>query len=179
MKASLRCAAETQLGSPSNQNAVCQDCALLRDCYCSLVTSYTDALLKVRSDGRVFAVSRSGLLEQLRMKTQQARRQWEKHERSHRCSASLPNDRTSQDQTQPSPVVRIPVNPRCSEKDLTVRQTEVLQALAAGRTVKDVAARLRMSTRTVEFHKYRIMDILGIHSSVQLGAYAAKHGLVS
>ena len=62
---------------------------------------------------------------------------------------------------------------------LTSRQREVLQLLAEGLHVKDIASRLNVSPRTVEFHKYRIMDELGLHSAAELGRYAARHGIVT
>jgi DNA-binding NarL/FixJ family response regulator len=49
---------------------------------------------------------------------------------------------------------------------LTNRQREVLQLLAEGRQLKEIAATLTVSRRTVEFHKYRIMDILGFARSL-------------
>lgn len=60
---------------------------------------------------------------------------------------------------------------------LTPRQREVLQLLAEGRSAKDIAAILNISARTVEFHKYRIMDDLGITSAAELVKYAIEHGL--
>jgi DNA-binding NarL/FixJ family response regulator len=62
---------------------------------------------------------------------------------------------------------------------LTLRQREVLQLLAEGLHVKDIAVRLNVSPRTVEFHKYRIMDELGLRSVAELGRYAARHGIVA
>jgi len=61
---------------------------------------------------------------------------------------------------------------------LTPRQREVLQLLAEGRSAKDIAARLAISTRTVEFHKYQMMETLGLHSNAELIHLAIKHGLV-
>lgn len=61
---------------------------------------------------------------------------------------------------------------------LTRRQQEVLQLLAGGRSIKEVATLLRLSSRTVEFHKYRVMQALGVRTVAELGAQAAKHGLV-
>jgi DNA-binding NarL/FixJ family response regulator len=61
---------------------------------------------------------------------------------------------------------------------LTPRQHEVLGMLAQGRSVKEIAVLLHVSSRTVEFHKYGLMRILGVRSSAELGAYAVKHGLV-
>ena len=62
---------------------------------------------------------------------------------------------------------------------LSTRQREVLQLLAEGNSAKEVAGILNISTRTVEFHKYRMMDDLGIKTSEELVQYAIKHGIVS
>jgi DNA-binding NarL/FixJ family response regulator len=62
---------------------------------------------------------------------------------------------------------------------LTSRQREVLQLLAEGLQVKEIAARLNVSPRTVEFHKYRIMDELGLRTTAELSRYAARHGIVT
>jgi DNA-binding NarL/FixJ family response regulator len=61
---------------------------------------------------------------------------------------------------------------------LTPRQREVLQLLAEGRSAKEIASRLGISARTVEFHKYQIMDTLDIHTGAELTHFAIKHGLV-
>jgi DNA-binding NarL/FixJ family response regulator len=62
---------------------------------------------------------------------------------------------------------------------LTPRQREILQLLAEGRSAKEVAAQLGISTRTVEFHKYHLMDSLKLHNSTELVHFAIKHGIVS
>lgn len=62
---------------------------------------------------------------------------------------------------------------------LTSRQREVLQLLAEGKHVKGIAEKLNISPRTVEFHKYRIMDELGLRTVAELGRYAARHGIVA
>lgn len=62
---------------------------------------------------------------------------------------------------------------------LTGRQREVLQLLAEGRSAKEVARTLHISTRTVEFHKYRMMQELGIETSAELVRFAIKHGIIS
>ncbi len=62
---------------------------------------------------------------------------------------------------------------------LTPRQREVLQLLAEGRSAKEIATILNISARTVEFHKYRIMDDLGITSGAELVKYAIRHGIAS
>ena len=60
---------------------------------------------------------------------------------------------------------------------LTARQREVLQLLAGGRSMKEDAAILNVSSRTVAFHKYRMMESLGIENSAELIHFAIKHGL--
>ena len=60
---------------------------------------------------------------------------------------------------------------------LTRRQSEVLQLLAEGRTAKEISAILKISPRTVEFHKYRIMADLGITNVAELVQYAIRHGI--
>jgi len=60
---------------------------------------------------------------------------------------------------------------------LTQRQREVLQLLAEGRSAKEIASILNISARTVEFHKYRMMQDLGLKSVAELTRYAIKHGM--
>ncbi len=60
---------------------------------------------------------------------------------------------------------------------LTVRQREILQLLAEGRTMKETGHILSITPRTVAFHKYRIMEILGFDNSSQLIRFAMKSGL--
>lgn len=60
---------------------------------------------------------------------------------------------------------------------LTQRQREVLQLLAEGYSAKEVGAILHISTRTVEFHKYAIMDNLGLKTTADLVRYAMDHGI--
>ena len=62
---------------------------------------------------------------------------------------------------------------------LTDRQQEILQLLAEGRSAKEVGGLLNISTRTVEFHKYRIMENLQLKTTAELVQYAIKHGIVS
>ena len=62
---------------------------------------------------------------------------------------------------------------------LSPRQREVLQLLAEGKSAKEIAAILNISTRTAEFHKYRMMEQLKIKTSAELVQYAVKQGLVS
>jgi DNA-binding NarL/FixJ family response regulator len=61
---------------------------------------------------------------------------------------------------------------------LTERQREVLQLLAEGKCMKEVAGVLNLTTRTVAFHKYRIMDQLQIKSSAALIRFAVERHLV-
>jgi DNA-binding NarL/FixJ family response regulator len=61
---------------------------------------------------------------------------------------------------------------------LTPRQREVLQLLAEGRSAKEIASSLSISARTVEFHKYQMMETLGVHTNAELFHFALKHGLV-
>jgi DNA-binding NarL/FixJ family response regulator len=62
---------------------------------------------------------------------------------------------------------------------LTPRQREILQLLAEGRSAKEIAATLDISARTVEFHKYQMMETLQLHHSAELIHFAIKHGLVA
>jgi DNA-binding NarL/FixJ family response regulator len=61
---------------------------------------------------------------------------------------------------------------------LSSRQREVLQLLAEGRSAKEIAAILNISAKTVEYHKYRMMDDLGIKTAAELTRYAVKQGIV-
>ena len=61
---------------------------------------------------------------------------------------------------------------------ITPRQREVLQLLAEGRSAKEIASSLSISARTVEFHKYQLMETLGLHTNAELIHFAIKHGLV-
>ena len=62
--------------------------------------------------------------------------------------------------------------------DLTSRQREVLQLLAEGRSMKEVASVLNLTPRTVAFHKYRMMEQLNLKSTAELIQYAVKHHIV-
>jgi DNA-binding NarL/FixJ family response regulator len=63
--------------------------------------------------------------------------------------------------------------------ELTARQREVLQLLAEGKSAKEIGAILDISPRTVEAHKYKMMDDLGVKTSAELLQYAIRHGLVT
>lgn len=62
---------------------------------------------------------------------------------------------------------------------LTPRQREVLQLVAEGRTVKEIASILEVAPRTVEFHKNGLARNLGLRTTAELTQYAVKHGIVS
>jgi DNA-binding NarL/FixJ family response regulator len=61
---------------------------------------------------------------------------------------------------------------------LTSRQREVLQLLAEGRSMKEAAAILHVSARTVAFHKYRMMEQLQVRSTAALIQFAVREGLL-
>jgi len=64
-------------------------------------------------------------------------------------------------------------------RGLTPRQREVLQFLAEGRTAKEIANLLHITSRTVEFHKGQIMDHLKLRTTADLIKYALTHGIVN
>ena len=65
-----------------------------------------------------------------------------------------------------------------NEALLTQRQREVLQLLAEGRSMKEVGSVLNLATRTVAFHKYRIMAILGLKSNAEIVQYAIRNSMI-
>jgi DNA-binding NarL/FixJ family response regulator len=66
-----------------------------------------------------------------------------------------------------------------SFQQLTPRQREVLQLLAEGRSAREAGDILHISQRTVEFHKYRIMQTLNLKTNADLVQYAIRQGLVA
>lgn len=64
------------------------------------------------------------------------------------------------------------------EAQLTERQREVLQLLAEGKVMKEIADVLNMTTRTVAFHKYRIMETLGAKCNAELVRYAVRNHMI-
>jgi DNA-binding NarL/FixJ family response regulator len=68
--------------------------------------------------------------------------------------------------------------PKPSAVDLTPRQREVLRLLAKGYAMKEVAAALNISSRTVAFHKYQMMAQLQVRSSAELIQYAIRQAIV-
>ena len=65
------------------------------------------------------------------------------------------------------------------EARLSARQREVLQLLAEGKAMKEVGGVLNMTTRTVAFHKYRIMEVVGARSNAELVRYAVRTHMVA
>jgi DNA-binding NarL/FixJ family response regulator len=70
------------------------------------------------------------------------------------------------------------VDERKTGHQLTSRQCEILQLLAEGRSMKEVAGVLNLTPRTVAFHKYRMMEQLKVKSTAELIQYAVKHHIV-
>jgi DNA-binding NarL/FixJ family response regulator len=66
-----------------------------------------------------------------------------------------------------------------SARSLTPRQREVLQLLAEGHSMREAAAILNVATRTVAFHKYRIMQDFGLENNSDLLRFAMRQGLVN
>jgi DNA-binding NarL/FixJ family response regulator len=64
-------------------------------------------------------------------------------------------------------------------KELTPRQMEVLQLLAEGRPMKEVADILKVSEKTVMFHKYNIMESFNLKNNAELVLFALKHHVIS
>jgi len=69
-------------------------------------------------------------------------------------------------------------NTQNPEPELTMRQKEVLQLLAEGRSMKEVAGVLNVAPRTVAAHKYQLMQQLNVKSTAELIQYAVKHGII-
>lgn len=61
--------------------------------------------------------------------------------------------------------------------ELTPRQREVLQLVAEGKTTKEISAALRISPKTVEFHRNSLMDELGVRTIAELTRYAISRGI--
>jgi DNA-binding NarL/FixJ family response regulator len=68
---------------------------------------------------------------------------------------------------------------RPRQQELTARQREVLQLLAEGKSMKEVAAILDLTPRTVAFHKYRMMEQLRLKTSAELVRFAVQSGVVA
>ena len=70
------------------------------------------------------------------------------------------------------------IQQRSSRPELTVRQREVLQLLAEGKSMKEVGAILDLTPRTVAFHKYKMMEQLHLKTSAELVKFAVQQGMV-
>lgn len=68
---------------------------------------------------------------------------------------------------------------RADRYELTMRQREVLQLLAEGKSMKEVAAILNLTPRTVAFHKYRMMEQLRLKTSAELVQFAVRQGIIA
>jgi DNA-binding NarL/FixJ family response regulator len=71
------------------------------------------------------------------------------------------------------------IEQRSPRQRLTTRQREVLQLLAEGKSMKEVAAILDLTPRTVAFHKYRMMEQLRLKTSAELVTFAVREGVVA
>ena len=69
--------------------------------------------------------------------------------------------------------------PFTEEKRITKRQSEILQLLAEGLSMKQVASVIDVKPGTVAFHKYRMMETLNITTNAELLGYAIKHQMIS
>jgi DNA-binding NarL/FixJ family response regulator len=87
-------------------------------------------------------------------------------------SRTLPRDTVNYLRRQDKQMVQ-------EDERLTERQREVLQLIAEGKVMKEIGGMLNMTTRTVAFHKYRIMEALGAKSSAELVRYAVRNHIVA
>ena len=70
-------------------------------------------------------------------------------------------------------------NPDDRYELLTERERHIYQLLAEGNSNKDIAARLGLSLHTVETHRARVMEKLGVHTAAELVLSAVRRGLIS
>lgn len=87
-------------------------------------------------------------------------------------AATLPRDTVNFLRKQDKRIVQ-------EDERLTQRQREVLQLLAEGKVMKEVSSILNMSTRTVAYHKYRMMEVLGAKSGAELVKYAVRNHMTA
>jgi len=73
---------------------------------------------------------------------------------------------------------RMAVAPDQAEPRLTPRQLDVLRLILEGRRMKEIGETLNLSVRTVETHKYQMMEVLGVDSTPELVKYAIEHRLI-
>jgi DNA-binding NarL/FixJ family response regulator len=67
---------------------------------------------------------------------------------------------------------------RTADGALSARQRQILQLIAEGRSTKEIAETLRISVKTTDFHRSRILKKLDIHNTAGLVRYAIRQGLV-
>jgi DNA-binding NarL/FixJ family response regulator len=72
-----------------------------------------------------------------------------------------------------------PLSAGTQKTTITPRQREVLELISQGLTMKEIAARLNISTRTAETHKYEMMQTLGVETTVELIRFSLRLGLIS
>jgi DNA-binding NarL/FixJ family response regulator len=77
----------------------------------------------------------------------------------------------------PQPTVQPPTAQEGTIRSLTERQRQILRLVAAGYTAKEIGRMLHITSKTVEFHKGRMMRQLQLQSTVELARYALTHGL--
>jgi DNA-binding NarL/FixJ family response regulator len=68
--------------------------------------------------------------------------------------------------------------PRVNGPPLSLRERQVLQLIAEGKTTKQIAMMLGVSAKTVESHRGKLMQKLDIHEIAGLARYAIRHGMV-
>ena len=76
-------------------------------------------------------------------------------------------------------LARMAATPDQPAPQLTTRQREVLRLILEGRRMKEIATTLNLSARTVETHKYQMMEALGVDSTAALVKYAVEHRLLA
>lgn len=77
-----------------------------------------------------------------------------------------------------APAIAAALSVRRRLEKLSPRQLQVLRLVAEGQTTREIAAGLRLSTKTVETHRAQIMKRLGLHDLVSLVRYSVRVGLV-
>jgi DNA-binding NarL/FixJ family response regulator len=80
---------------------------------------------------------------------------------------------------RPNDWVQQKTRARQHSRHLTQRQREIVQLCAEGRPLKEIAGRLNLSEKTVQFHKYHIMETFNLKSNADLVLFALKEGLIS
>jgi DNA-binding NarL/FixJ family response regulator len=73
----------------------------------------------------------------------------------------------------------LPRGKRKGARSLSAREREILQRIADGQTTKTIASALGVSGKTIETHRRRLMEKLGLHSVAELTKYAVRAGLTS